>query len=218
MEGTHKDAPDIARLLQQKMAQLAFKRAFDIAFSTIGLLIIWPVLLIIALAIALDSRGGVLFRQTRVGKNGVEFKILKFRTMIPKAEAKGMQLTVGRDSRITRVGKLLRKTKLDELPQLINVFAGDMSFVGPRPEVPKYVKLYTKEQRQVLLVRPGITDLASIQFRHESELLSGSEHPEQTYIGEIMPEKIRLNMLYLKNLSVWNDVLIILRTIRRIIF
>lgn len=208
---------DIGQILEKKKAQLFFKRAFDIVCALIGILVAWPVILIIACAVAVDSKGGVFFRQERIGKDGVPFRILKFRTMVPKAEAKGMQITVGKDQRITRVGGVLRKTKLDELPQVINVLKGDMSFVGPRPEVPRYVKLYTKEQRQVLLVRPGITDLASIQYRNESELLAGSADPERTYIEEIMPEKLQLNMLYIRNISVFGDVMIILRTLYRIV-
>lgn len=196
---------------------LALKRCFDVVCSTLGIAVLSPVLLAIAIWVMLDSRGGVLFRQKRVGLNGQPFQILKFRTMVPLAERKGLDITVGADKRITRAGALLRKTKLDELPQLFNVFMGDMSFVGPRPEVPKYVALYTDEQRKVLSVRPGITDLASIQFRRESELLAQSGDPVRTYIEQVMPEKLRLNGIYLRHITLWGDILILLRTVKRVL-
>ena len=149
---------DIAAVLEKRKLQLALKRAMDIVISGGALAVLWPVLLLIAVAIKIDDPGPVFYRQVRVGKDGREFRIFKFRTMVVDADKKGLQITVGRDNRITRMGRLLRKTKLDELAQLLNVFVGEMSFVGPRPEVPKYVNLYTPYQRQVLLVRPGITD------------------------------------------------------------
>jgi lipopolysaccharide/colanic/teichoic acid biosynthesis glycosyltransferase len=204
---------NIDTILQQKRLQLILKRIFDIVVSFVGLVILSPLFLILAIAIARDSKGPVFFKQTRVGRNGVPFKIYKFRTMVEDAEARGMQLTVGDDSRITNVGTFLRKTKIDELPQLINVFKGEMSFVGPRPEVPKYVGLYTEDQRQVLMVRPGITDLASIEYRNESELLATADNPEKVYIEEVMPRKIELNKEYIRCTSLGLDIRIIIRTI-----
>ena len=188
---------DIAAVLAKRRPQLALKRLMDVVISGCALLVLWPLLLLIALAIKIDDPGPVFYRQVRVGRNGKEFRIFKFRTMVVDADKKGLQITVGRDSRITRVGAFLRKTKLDELAQLLNVLAGEMSFVGPRPEVPKYVDLYTPYQRQVLLVRPGITDYASIAYRNENDLLEGAQDPERMYIDEIMPAKIELNMKYL---------------------
>ena len=208
---------DIAAVLEKRKLQLVLKRAMDIVISGCALLVIWPVLLLIALAIKIDDPGPVFYRQVRVGKDGKEFRIFKFRTMVVDADKKGLQITVGRDNRITRVGRLLRKTKLDELAQLINVFVGEMSFVGPRPEVPRYVNLYTPYQRQVLLVRPGITDYASIAYRNENDLLEGAEDPERMYIETIMPDKIELNMKYLREISPIADIRLILSTIIAVI-
>ena len=189
----------------------------DIVISGCALAVIWPVLLLIALAIKIDDPGPVFYRQVRVGRNGKEFRIFKFRTMIVDADKKGLAITVGRDNRITRMGRLLRKTKLDELAQLINVFTGEMSFVGPRPEVPKYVNMYTPYQRQVLLVRPGITDYASIAYRNENDLLEGADDPERMYIDVIMPDKIELNMKYLREISPMADIKLIFSTIIAVI-
>lgn len=208
---------NIDTILQQKRLQLILKRIFDIVVSFVGLVILSPLFLILAIAIARDSKGPVFFKQTRVGRNGVPFKIYKFRTMVEDAEARGMQLTVGDDSRITKVGTFLRKTKIDELPQLINVFKGEMSFVGPRPEVPKYVGLYTEDQRQVLMVRPGITDLASIEYRNESELLATADNPEKVYIEEVMPRKIELNKKYIENISLCGDIRVIFKTLASLV-
>ena len=208
---------DIAAVLEKRKLQLALKRAMDIVISGGALLVIWPVLLIIALAIKIDDPGPVFYRQVRVGRNGKEFRIFKFRTMVVDADKKGLQITVGRDNRITRMGRLLRKTKLDELAQLINVFTGEMSFVGPRPEVPKYVNMYTPYQRQVLLVRPGITDYASIAYRNENDMLEGAEDPERMYIDVIMPDTIELNMKYLREISPLADIRLIVSTIIAVI-
>jgi len=208
---------DIAQVLKKRKLQLALKRLMDIVVSGGALLVIWPVLLLIAAAIKIDDPGPVFYRQVRVGRNGKEFRIYKFRTMVVDADKKGLQITVGRDNRITRMGEFLRKTKLDELAQLINVFTGEMSFVGPRPEVPKYVNLYTPYQRQVLLVRPGITDYASIAYRNENDLLEGAEDPEKMYIETIMPDKIELNMKYLREISPIADIRLILSTIIAVI-
>lgn len=208
---------DIEETLRQRRPQLAAKRAMDVVLSGAALLLLWPLFLLIALAIVIDDPGPVFYRQVRVGRGGKEFRIFKFRSMITDAEKKGLQITVGRDSRITRVGALLRKTKLDELAQLINVFLGQMSFVGPRPEVPRYVRLYTPYQRQVLLVRPGITDYASIAYRSENDLLAAADDPERMYIEEIMPAKIELNMRYLHEISPLSDIRLILKTIAAVV-
>ncbi len=174
-------------------------RFFDILLSFAGLLVLFPLFIVIALLISIDSRGGIFYFQIRVGKNGKDFRLIKFRTMAMGAEKHG-GLTVGaRDSRITRIGFFLRTLKLDELPQLINVLKGEMSLVGPRPEIRKYVDCYTPEQRIILTVRPGITDHASIEFISENEILGRSSDPEKTYIEEVMPAKIQLNMRYIEN-------------------
>lgn len=192
-------------------------RVCDFLGALIGLIVLSPLLLVVSLWIALDSRGGVFFRQLRVGKGGQTFKLLKFRTMRPDAESGG-QLTVGmRDPRITSVGALLRKYKLDELPQLINVLIGEMSLVGPRPEVPKYVELYSEEQRRVLQVRPGITDTASLKYFDENRLLAESDNAEETYVQEIMPAKIALNMEFIQRPTLGHYFSIIFRTIGRVI-
>ena len=193
------------------------KRIFDVFFSSLGILFLLPVYLFIAIFIKLDSKGSVLYKQARTGRNGVTFYVLKFRTMIPDAFSKGA-LTVGsRDPRVTHVGYYLRKYKLDELPQLFNVLFGEMSFVGPRPEVKKYTDLYTEEQRKVLLVKPGITDYASIRYRNENDLLANSENPEKLYVEEIMPHKLELNLKYINNNSIFKDIEIILLTLYSII-
>jgi lipopolysaccharide/colanic/teichoic acid biosynthesis glycosyltransferase len=217
VEANQEYSLNIDTILQQKRLQLILKRIFDILVSFVGLVILSPLFIVLAIVIVSDSKGSVFFKQTRVGRNGVPFKIYKFRTMIEDAEAKGMQLTVGDDSRITNVGTFLRKTKIDELPQLINVFKGEMSFVGPRPEVPKYVELYTEDQRQVLMVRPGITDLASIEYRNESELLATADNPEKVYIEEVMPRKIELNKKYIENISLCGDIRVIFKTLASLV-
>lgn len=208
---------DIADVLARRKPQLIAKRAMDIVLSACALAILWPLLLLIALAIWIDDPGPVFYRQVRVGRNGKTFRIFKFRSMVMDADKKGLAITVGRDSRITRVGAVLRKTKLDELAQLLNVLFGQMSFVGPRPEVPKYVELYTPYQRQVLLVRPGITDYASIAYHNENDLLAGAPNPEAMYIEQIMPDKIELNMKYLREISPLADIRLILKTIVAVI-
>lgn len=193
------------------------KRFFDIVFSFIGIIILIPVYLLIAFAISIDSKGGVIYKQKRTGKANIPFDVLKFRTMRPNSFAKGA-LTVGsRDPRITGVGYYLRKYKLDELPQLFNVLFGEMSFVGPRPEVKKYTDLYNAKQLEVLSVRPGITDYASIKFRNENDLLSASDDPEKLYIDEIMPEKLKLNLNYIHDNNVFKDIKIIFDTFVAII-
>jgi len=187
------------------------KRLFDIVCAALGLLVLSPVLLVCALLVGLTSPGGILFRQERVGKDGVPFTIYKFRSM--RKDNAGLKISTSGDSRITPVGRVLRKTKLDELPQLWNVLKGDMSFVGPRPEVREYTDLYTPEQRQVLLVRPGITGLASIRYRNENDLLSASADPNRTYIEEVMPAKLALDLEYIPRACVSYDIKLILETL-----
>ena len=189
------------------------KRAFDIVSCTLAVLVLFPFGLIIALCIACGSRGGVFYRQMRVGKDNKDFKLLKFRTMRPNADQQGLLITVGADSRITRIGGFLRKYKIDELPQLLNIIKGDMSVVGPRPEVRRYVELYDERQRRVLTVRPGLTDYASLQYISESELLAESADPEKTYIEEIMPAKLELNLQYIEKQSLKEDLKLIFQTL-----
>jgi len=192
------------------------KRIFDIVFSGIGIIILSPFFIIISLIIPIESRGGAFFLQTRVGRNNKDFKIFKFRSMKINSDKKGLLTTSSRDTRITRVGYYLRKFKLDELPQLFNVFFGDMSIVGPRPEVRKYVDLYNEDQKRIFLVKPGITDLASITYFDENKILENSAEPEKEYINSIMPHKLELNLLYLENRSIFADFKIILKTIKKI--
>jgi lipopolysaccharide/colanic/teichoic acid biosynthesis glycosyltransferase len=193
------------------------KRTFDLLAAGVGLLLLSPLFVVVALAITLDSQGPVFFRQARVGRGGRTFRIVKFRTMRERAEEAGGQLTVAGDPRVTRVGALLRKSKLDELPQLFNVVAGDMSLVGPRPEVPRYVAHYDARQRRVLDVRPGITDPASIAYRDENDLLDASTDPEAVYLEQIMPAKLEMNLAYLQRRSLAGDIAIIFRTFGRIL-
>jgi lipopolysaccharide/colanic/teichoic acid biosynthesis glycosyltransferase len=192
------------------------KRIFDIFFSSIGIIILSPFFIIISLLIIASSGFPVFYLQERVGRGCKIFKLIKFRSMRKDADKRGLLTVGGRDPRITGIGYYLRKYKLDELPQLFNVFIGNMSLVGPRPEVKKYVKMYSKEQRQVLTVKPGITDYASLEYFNENELLAKSSDPEKTYIKEVMPAKLALNMKYIKEAGVWTDTKIIFRTIARI--
>lgn len=193
--------------------KLFWKRFFDIAVSLLGIIITSPVLIVVSILIKLTSKGPVFFRQERIGKGEKPFRILKFRTMVVNADSQGLKITVGGDKRITGVGKVLRKTKLDELPQLFNVFAGQMSLVGPRPEVAEYVALYTPEQRKVLSVRPGITDYASVCFRDENEILAEAEDPQKEYIEHIMPLKLRYNAKYIEEMGVLTDLKILFMTV-----
>ncbi|MCF8298526.1 MAG: sugar transferase [Saprospiraceae bacterium] len=192
------------------------KRTFDIIASFIGIIICLPFLIIISLFIVIDSKGGVFYKQNRVGRNNQDFILFKFRTMKSNAELKGL-ITIGeKDSRITRVGLFLRKFKLDELPQLLNVFIGDMSIVGPRPEVRKYVEMYDYKQMKVLSVRPGLTDYSSIEYINENEILGKVENPEEVYINEIMPAKLNLNLKYIEEKSFSTDLKIIFKTLGKI--
>ena len=203
--------------LDKRKPSLVIKRIFDIVMSLIGLIILGIPMIIIGIIIKLSSEGPVFYKQVRVGKSNKDFKILKFRTMIVDADKKGMQITVGKDPRITGIGHFLRKTKIDELPQLINVLKGEMSFVGPRPEVRKYVEMYNDYQKNVLKIKPGITDLASIEYRDESTLLGQSANPEKTYIEEIMPTKLKLNLKYMQEFSFFYDIKLILKTLVKIV-
>ena len=189
------------------------KRIFDFVVSLIGAILLSPILLIVAIAIKIDSKGKILFLQKRVGRNGKPFYIYKFRTMVTDAEKLGKQITVGKDNRITRVGGFLRKYKIDELPQLLNVVKGDMSLVGPRPEVPRYVELYSEEERKVLEVRPGITDLASLRYKDENDILGKVENPEEYYINVIMKDKLKLNLEYIEKSNILFDISLIFKTI-----
>ncbi|MBR1626964.1 MAG: sugar transferase [Bacteroidales bacterium] len=189
------------------------KRIFDIVFSFFGLIVLSPIFLIISIAVGLTSKGGVFYKQKRVGRNNSDFTLYKFRSMTAGAD-KGSLITIGgHDSRITKVGYFIRKYKLDELPQLINVLKGDMSFVGPRPEVRYYVNMYNDEQRKVLNVRPGITDPASIAYRNENELLEKQDNPKQYYIDVVMPDKLRINLEYIRNRTFFTDIKVIFQTI-----
>ena len=193
------------------------KRLFDILFSLFILLFFLPFGIVLSVLIMLESKGGVFYKQERIGKNGIPFYLLKFRSMRTNADKLG-KLTVGmRDPRITRIGYFIRKFKLDEFPQFINVLKGEMSIVGPRPDVKEYVDLYTAEQRTILLVKPGITDFASLEYFEESDLLAKSSHPEKTYIEEIMPAKIKLNQKYIANPTLLVDLKIIFLTAKRIL-
>lgn len=192
------------------------KRLCDIVLSALGLILLSPLFLVLSIWVAMDSTGGVFYRQIRVGRGGRDFKMLKFRSMRIGSDKKGLITVGGKDARITKSGYYIRKHKLDELPQLINVLKGDMSFVGPRPEVRKYVELYTDEQLRVLNVRPGITDPASIQYSNENELLEKSENPEQYYIDTVMPDKLRINLEYLERRTLWSDFKVIIQTISKV--
>jgi len=189
------------------------KRVFDLFWSILGLAVLSPLLVMVALLVKWEDGGPVFFRQVRIGRDGRPFRIWKFRTMVVDAERQGRAITVGLDVRITKIGRHLRNTKLDEIPQLLNVLFGDMSLVGPRPEVPRYVELYSESQRAILGLRPGITDLASIKYRNESELLAEAEDPDETYVQTILPDKIRLNLAYASRAGVWSDFLVILATL-----
>jgi lipopolysaccharide/colanic/teichoic acid biosynthesis glycosyltransferase len=194
------------------------KRIFDIFFSLFGVLLLAPLFLFISIWIKLDTSGPIFFRQERVGRFGRIFRIFKFRTMCLDAESRGRQITIGADSRITKSGHYLRKFKLDELPQLMNVITGEMSLVGPRPEVPRYVVLYPAEVRELVLsVQPGITDYASIEYKDENAILGQAADPDRAYIEDVMPVKLRYYQRYVAERSLWVDFILILRTIKAII-
>lgn len=194
------------------------KRAFDLIFGIIGLLLLSPLFLLVSILIVIDNGFPVFFVQKRVGKDLREFGLVKFRSMRKlRNDEADIQITIGKNNRITRIGTFLRYYKIDELPQLINIVRGHMSFVGPRPEVPRYVVLYSREQLKVLSVKPGLTDYASIKYRDESQLLASNTDPEKYYVEKIMPDKLRMNLEYVSNHSFWKDILLIQKTIRVIL-
>lgn len=199
--------------LSRKRGQLLFKRVFDILLSLVLLVLLSPVMLILALAIRLDSPGEVLFRQVRVTQYGQEFRIFKFRTMVANAQQLGTQVTVQGDMRITRVGKLLRKCRLDELPQLLNILMGQMSFVGTRPEVPRYVRQYTPQMLATLLLPAGVTSQASIRYKDEDRLLDSSADPGRTYVEQVLPGKMEYNLNSLLDFSLWQDFKTMVQTV-----
>ena len=193
------------------------KRLFDVLAAVAGLLVLSPLFALVALAIKLTSSGPVYFRQERVGRDFRPFRIYKFRTMVVDAPKLGGQITAGRDPRITSIGHLLRKTKLDELPQLLNVLSGEMSLVGPRPEVPKYVEMFRPQFAEVLSVRPGITDLASVKYRDENEILGQADDPEAAYVNQVLPDKLALATEYVRRASFWFDVRLIFATFWKVL-
>ena len=200
-------------LLRKKQGSLLCKRLFDILASLVLLVLLSPVMLILALAIRLDSPGEVLFRQVRVTRYGQEFRIFKFRTMVANAQQLGTQVTVQGDMRITRVGKLLRKCRLDELPQLLNILMGQMSFVGTRPEVPRYVRQYTPQMLATLLLPAGVTSQASIRYKDEDRLLDSSADPDRTYVEQVLPGKMEYNLNSLLDFSLWQDLKTMVQTV-----
>jgi len=208
--------PSAVALANEENPKNMLKRLFDIIFSFLGLLILFPFLLIISFLIIIESRGGIFYKQQRVGRNDRDFSLIKFRSMRENSDKSGL-LTIGaKDKRITKSGYYLRKYKLDEIPQLINILTGEMSFVGPRPEVRKYVELYDEHQRKVLKVKPGLTDYASIEYFKESEILFSKPNPENAYIKEIMPAKLDLNLKYIDEKSFFMDFRIIIKTILKV--
>ena len=200
-------------ILKTKTASLILKRVFDILVSSVLIVIVSPIMLILAICIKIDSKGPAMFRQRRVTTNGRVFRIFKFRTMVNDAEKKGTQVTTNNDPRVTKVGKLIRGCRLDELPQLFNVFLGDMTFVGTRPEVEKYVAAYTDEMMATLLLPAGITSLASIKYKDEEKLLQAAENTDEVYIKEVLPEKMKYNLEALKNFSFFGDIKLKFQTV-----
>ena len=200
-------------ILNSKTASLIFKRLFDIVVSSVLIVICSPIMLILAICIKIDSKGPVMFRQRRVTTYNRVFRIFKFRTMVNDAEKKGTQVTTNNDPRVTKVGKLIRGCRLDELPQLFNVFLGDMTFVGTRPEVEKYVAAYTDEMMATLLLPAGITSVASIKYKDEERLLEAAENTDEVYINEVLPEKMKYNLEALKNFSFFGDIKIMFQTV-----
>ena len=200
-------------ILRKKRFSLFLKRCFDFFVSLIMLIILLPLFLILAIAIKIDSRGPVFYRQERVTQYGKTFRIFKFRTMIKNADKVGAQVTVGNDSRITRVGKFIRKCRLDEICQLIDIFRGKMTFVGTRPEVPKYVESYTEEMIATLLLPAGVTSFTSIYYKNEDELLSNAENVDEMYVNQILPEKMKYNLMAIKKFGFWKDIKVMFMTV-----
>lgn len=204
-------------LLKKRTGSLIMKRIFDIVMSLLLLMILSPVFLVVSIWIKLDSKGPVFFRQVRVTTYGKQFRIFKFRTMCENAEKKGSLVTVGNDSRITKVGEKIRHCRLDEIPQLLNVLAGDMTFVGTRPEVVKYVNAYSDEMYATLLLPAGITSVTSIQYKDEDEILSKAEDPDDAYIHEVLPDKMKYNLASIENFSFWNEIKTMANTLKAVI-
>lgn len=200
-------------IIKKKQHALLFKRCFDFIIALIALIILSPIMVLLALLIKIDSSGTVFYRQTRITQYGRQFKIFKFRTMVVDADKKGSLVTVNNDERITAIGRLLRKYRLDELPQLINILSGDMSFVGTRPEVPKYTDKYTNEMKATLLMPAGVTSLASIEYKDEQTLLSNADSIDEKYIEEILPNKMNYNLLYLKKFRLLEDIILMIKTV-----
>lgn len=203
--------------LRRKRGSLFAKRCFDVFAALILVVLLSPVMLGLAIAIKADSKGKVMFRQVRVTRYGKEFRIFKFRTMVSDAERLGSQVTTNQDSRVTRVGRMLRKCRLDELPQLLNIIAGDMTFVGTRPEVPRYVEHYTEKMQATLLLPAGVTSETSILYKDEERLLSEAENADETYVNEVLPAKMQYNLAYLENYSFWKDIRIMLHTVTAVL-
>ena len=200
-------------ILQKKCGSLVAKRIFDLIFSVLLLVLLSPFMLIIAIAVKCTSPGEIIFRQTRVTTYGKRFQIYKFRTMVSDAPQKGSQVPVKGDSRVTGVGHFLRKVRLDELPQLLNILKGEMSFVGTRPEVEKYVEAYTPQMYATLLMPAGVTSPASIRYKDEERLLSGEGNPDEIYCNQILPEKMKYNLEYIREFSFWKDIVILFQTV-----
>lgn len=203
--------------LRRKRGSLFAKRCFDVFAALILVVLLSPVMLGLAIAIKADSKGKVMFRQVRVTRYGKEFRIFKFRTMVSDAERLGSQVTTNQDSRVTRVGRMLRKCRLDELPQLLNIIAGNMTFVGTRPEVPRYVEHYTEKMQATLLLPAGVTSETSILYKDEERLLSEAENADETYVNEVLPAKMQYNLAYLENYSFWKDIRIMLHTVTAVL-
>ena len=217
----NKEIEEYYNILVHKKIQLIFKRIFDIVFSLILLILIAPILLIIGITIKIDSRGPIFYRQERITQYGKTFKIFKFRTMVQNADTIGSLVTIGEDPRITRIGKKIRKYRIDEIPQLINIFIGDMSFVGTRPEVKKYVKKYSNDMKATLLLPAGVTSRASIEYKDEDDIISNylkkGEKVDDIYVGRVLPNKMKYNLNYIKKFSLLEDIKIMFKTIIEVI-
>lgn len=216
-EFQNEDVKPYHDILRKKIFSLILKRIFDIVFSLILIIILSPVMIILAVLIKCEDGGSIFFRQVRITKNGKEFRIFKFRTMVMNADKLGAKVTKDKDERITKMGGKLRNFRLDELPQLFNVLTGDMSFVGTRPEVPKYVKKYSDEMLATLLMPAGVTSLASIKYKDESKLIGASDDPDKIYIEKILPEKMKYNLQSIKEFNFMNDIKILFKTVGAVI-
>lgn len=205
------------KTLQNRKFALLCKRVFDVCVASVLAVVLLPLMLVIALVVKLDSPGKIFYKQKRVTQGGRVFNVLKFRTMVENADKIGAKVTSKDDARITKIGKWLRKLRLDELPQIFNVLSGELSFVGVRPEVPEYVSHYTPEMYATLLLPAGVTSLTSILYKDEDKLLEGSQNPEKTYINEILPQKMKYNLEYIRNFSFWDDILVMVKTVLAVV-